>query len=146
MEYASPVWDPSSSDDIETLEKIQKRAARWTTHRFRRTSSINDILDSLDWPSLQSRRKKNRLEFFYKFHKGIVKVESNHLPAMKEKDEGRITTRSGHQQEYEESTHKRTYRQKAFFPRTVAEWNRLPEDTASAETLGLFKAKLSALI
>jgi hypothetical protein len=29
LEYASPVWDPYTKEDIITIEKVQRRAARW---------------------------------------------------------------------------------------------------------------------
>ena len=32
------------------------------------------------------------------------------------------------------------YRQKSFFPRTVREWNILPSDTLSAQSVDAFKA------
>ena len=37
LEYAAPVWDPYTANDIEALEKIQRRAARWVTNRHRQT-------------------------------------------------------------------------------------------------------------
>lgn len=146
LEYSSSVWDPNFSDDIKNLEKIQNRAARWATSRFRRTSHVSEILDSLDWPSLQQRRKKARLETFYTFHNGLVAIESSHLPKLKPQVDNKANTRSTHSSEYEEPSHPRTYRQKAFFPRTIAEWNRLPQEVVSAETLALFKSRVSSFI
>ena len=35
LEYASPIWDPFSKNKILQIEKIQRRAARWTTSGFR---------------------------------------------------------------------------------------------------------------
>lgn len=29
LKYASPVWDPCTSDKTNTLEKVQKHAGRW---------------------------------------------------------------------------------------------------------------------
>ncbi|KAL8615335.1 hypothetical protein ACOMHN_023055 [Nucella lapillus] len=43
------------------LEKIQSRAARWVTHRHRKTSSVQDMLETLHWPPLTERRRKARL-------------------------------------------------------------------------------------
>ena len=34
LEYSAPVWDPSSKDKRLQLEKIQRRAARWTTSNY----------------------------------------------------------------------------------------------------------------
>ena len=80
LEYAASVWDPHTQADIKTLEKVQRRAARWVTSRYRQTSCVDSILTDLDWPTLQNRRKKAQLELFYKFHKGLITINSRHLP------------------------------------------------------------------
>jgi hypothetical protein len=146
LEYASPVWDPHYAEDIEALEKVQKRAARWVSNRHRRTSHISEILDSLNWTPLEERRRKTRLETLYKHHKGLVHIESPYLPQRKEADGRSMKTRSTHSEEYQEMTHPRLYRQKAFFPRTIVDWNKLPEEAVTAETLDLFKSRLSTII
>ena len=56
IEYASAVWDPYQKDQIEELEKLQRRAARITTNRFRNTSSVGEMLQDLGWKSLELRR------------------------------------------------------------------------------------------
>ena len=78
LEYAASVWDPHTQADIKTLEKVQRRAARWVTSRYRQTFCVDSILTDLDWPTLQNRRKISRLELFYEFHKGLI--NSSHLP------------------------------------------------------------------
>ena len=52
MEYASIVWDPYQITYINSLERIQHRAARWTTSNYSRFSSVSNILQSLAWPTL----------------------------------------------------------------------------------------------
>ena len=59
LEHAASVWDPHTQADIKTLEKVQRRAARWVTSRYRQTSCVDSILTDLDWPTLQNRRKKH---------------------------------------------------------------------------------------
>ncbi|XP_076452206.1 uncharacterized protein LOC143287853 [Babylonia areolata] len=80
LEYAATVWDPYTANKVEAPEKIQRRAARWVSNRHRQTSCVDSILDSLNWPSLQQRRKKARLEMFYKFHHGLISIDSKYLP------------------------------------------------------------------
>ena len=58
LEYSATVWDPHSANNIKTIEKVQRRAARWVTNRHHQTSCVNSIIDSLAWPTLQQRRKK----------------------------------------------------------------------------------------
>ena len=34
MEYAAAIWDPHHKDKIDLIEKVQRRAARWTIRTF----------------------------------------------------------------------------------------------------------------
>jgi len=54
MEYASAVWDLYYNVDVDKLEKIQRRAARWVLSDYNRTSSVTQMLDQLSWPTLQT--------------------------------------------------------------------------------------------
>ena len=51
---------------------MQRTAARWTCRSWRNTSSVGDMLDELEWPSLETRREQSSLTFFYKIHSGTV--------------------------------------------------------------------------
>ena len=65
LEYSSCIWDPSHTNQIKQIEKVQRRAARFTCNRYHNTSSVTDMLEDLDWPTLQVRRLKTRLIMFY---------------------------------------------------------------------------------
>ena len=60
IEYASSVWDPYKQTEIDLLEKTQRRAARFVSNRHRNTSSVSDMLETLEWPTLQERRHRAR--------------------------------------------------------------------------------------
>ena len=66
MEYAATVWDPYYQNDIQHLEKVQRRAARWVLNDFSRYSSVTDMLQQLSWPTLQVRRRICRLQTLFK--------------------------------------------------------------------------------
>ena len=53
MEYAAVAWDPYYLNDIQALEKIQRRAARWVMNDYNRCSSVTTMLHELNWPPLQ---------------------------------------------------------------------------------------------
>ena len=64
LEYAAEIWDPYHLKDINKIEMIQHRAARFVLSRpWRRNmrDSITEMLTSLGWPPLQLRRKCARL-------------------------------------------------------------------------------------
>ena len=61
LEYAAPIWSPYSKLQINQVEKVQRTAARWTCRRclrWRNTSSVGEMLDELEWPSLEVRRDR----------------------------------------------------------------------------------------
>ena len=74
LEYASPIWDPSSKKKVLQIEKIQNRAARWTTSDFSTKSSVTAMLEKLGWRSLQQRRADARLCLFYRVVYGFVAI------------------------------------------------------------------------
>ena len=59
LEYAASVWDPYSQKNIAMIEAVESRAARFVLNRFRNTSSVNNILEALGWPTLEQRRWSN---------------------------------------------------------------------------------------
>ena len=42
LEYASAVWDPHTKEETRRIEKVQRRAARWTFIDFARTTSVTE--------------------------------------------------------------------------------------------------------
>ena len=79
MEYASPVWDPSTSKDQDALERVQRRAARWITSSYDRTTSFTRLLRQLNLEPLDKRRRIYRLTFLYKVLNEHVAVPPDKL-------------------------------------------------------------------
>ena len=75
LEYAAPIWSPYSKLQINQVEKVQRTAARWTCRRWRNTSSVSEMLDELEWPSLEVRRDQPSLLLFHKIHSATVSIE-----------------------------------------------------------------------
>ena len=66
LEYATPIWSPYSKFPINQFEKVQKTAARWTCNRWQNTSSVGEMLDELEWQSLEAHRDQPFLLLFDK--------------------------------------------------------------------------------
>ncbi len=75
MEYASVVWDPHQRKDIDKLERVQRRMARYVTGRWHNTSSVTSMLQDLQWRSLKERRRLARLTLMYKVVHGHVAID-----------------------------------------------------------------------
>ena len=67
LEYAASVWDPHLAKDINKLENIQRRSARFVKgDDYRTTSSVTQMLQELGWQDLHSRCRDLRLALLYK--------------------------------------------------------------------------------
>ena len=97
LEYAAPIWHPYNETRTAKVEKVHKTAARWTCRRWRNSNSVGEMLDELEWPSLQSRREWSTLTFFYKIHSGTVSLDKDKYltPAPNLK-----RTRASHESQY----------------------------------------------
>ena len=72
MKYAAPIWDPYTKDNIQLLEAVQRRAARFVCNNYSRHESVTSMLQDLDWPLLEQRRAESRLTLFHRIvHKEV---------------------------------------------------------------------------
>ena len=67
LEYGSFVWDPYLVKDIDKLESVQCKAVRFICNDFRsrHQGAVTNMLSSCDLPTLEERRKNNRLPVVY---------------------------------------------------------------------------------
>jgi len=83
MEFATPSWDPYRVKDINKLEMIQCRAARFAKSDYRRTTSVSKLMDDLccvgERRTLSDRRKDARLSLFGKAMCGKVAISVDKL-------------------------------------------------------------------
>ena len=137
LEYAAPIWYPYHETQIAQVEKVQRTASRWTCRRWRNTSSVGDILDELEWPSLEARREQSSLTFFYKIHSGTVSIDKDKYltPAPNIR-----STRASHESQYMRYLAYSEALKNSFFPRTFSVWNSLHASVVSSKTLEEFKA------
>jgi len=79
LEYSSCVWDPHTKSKIHQLEMIQRRAAMYTCNRYHNTSSVTEMLRTLNWPTLEKRRIRTRIIFLYKIIHHLVAIYLTNL-------------------------------------------------------------------
>ena len=77
MEYASTVWYPHTTTDINKVKAVQRRAARWATRDNRYTSSVTAMLKDLNWRPLDQRRIDSRLVMMYKVTYDLVAIPAS---------------------------------------------------------------------
>ena len=74
LEYASIVWCPHTTTDINKVEAVQRRAARWSTRDYRYTSSVAAMLKDLNWRPLDQCRIDSQLVMMYKVTYDLVAI------------------------------------------------------------------------
>ena len=140
LEYSAPIWDPYTREKTLQLEKIQRRAARWTTSNYATRSSVTAMLNQLGWRTLEQRWADARLCLFYKIVYGLVAVP---LPEYVQRTH-RIS-RYCHSMTFRQIQTSQNYYKYSFFPLAIVQWNALPEAVVSLQDLDSFKVAVSKL-
>ena len=143
IEYCSAIWDPHQQSLIHKLEMIQHRAARFVFNKpWRRNhrDSITDMLSSLNWPSLEKRRRHLRLILLFKFINRIIHIPSQYLPA----PSPLTITRTNHNQKFMHLYARTDRYHFSFLPRTIPDWNNLDYENLANCDLDCFKDYLSS--
>ncbi|KAK3103099.1 hypothetical protein FSP39_016427 [Pinctada imbricata] len=138
MEYGGIIWGPSTAHNINRLEMVQRRAARFIMGDYHTTSSVTTMMEQLGWRTLQERRAQAKAVMMFRIVNQLVDIPHTYLtPA-------RVSVR-GHSQRFTvPHTRTTTYRH-SFFPDSIRIWNALPQDAISCNTLESFKASLQPL-
>ena len=69
LEYAAAVWNPYIKTQCSQLEKVHLQVLE--EHK----PYVDDMLDELQWLTLEARREKASLVFFHKIHYGLVDID-----------------------------------------------------------------------
>ena len=142
LEYAFSVWDPYTQGNIDQLEDVQRRAARFVLSDYDYMSSVTEMITKLSWDSLQVRRQAYRLATFYKIHYGLVALGAAQLGMQRQQRASRHT----HSLTYEVPLSRTNYHMYSFVPRTTRNWNNLPDAIVRAYTIDHFRNNLWAHI
>ena len=140
LEYASTVWDPHTAANINKIEMVQRRAARYVKNRWYYKSSVGNMLQELGWATLAQRREQARLSMMYKIHHGLVCINQQFqfvTPMSR-------SSRDTHADAYHLPYSRTEFHAMSFFPRTVPVWNSLPGSLAQAKSLEAYRAGIAA--
>ncbi len=138
LEYSATVWNPYTQTQIRKIEMVQRRAARFVTGRHHNTSSVTDMIEHLQWDTLECRRVKASVTMLYRIVNDLVDI-----PADDYLIRAPTRPRSANNHQYRKTQTSRLYHQKSFFPRAIDEWNRLPSSVVNAPSLVSFKQGLA---
>jgi hypothetical protein len=135
VEYSAAIWDPYTQENIDKIERVQRRAARYVYNDYR-----NDSLNRLNWKPLQERRLNIRLCLFYKIVNRLVVVSTENYLVPQLRPSLHYNSMA-----YTIFNPRHDYYKYSFFPRTIViAWNQLPVMTVKASTLKAFKTQIHA--
>ena len=117
IEYASSVWAPHTLGNVNQLEFIQRRAARFCYNDFSRYGSVTRMMSSLNLSTLKQRRNNAKLIIMYKALNGSLCVPTddfvpNHRPS-----------REGYFNQLQTMIDSYKF---SFYPSVIRLWNSLP--------------------
>ena len=160
LEYGATIWDPHLEKDIYKLEKVQRKAARFIKNDYKSNhpGAVTQMLNDLDLPPLQSRRREKRLCFLYKISKGTVPAIDPNTYLKPIENKRRIKAKNypdcvtNNIVQKHQNTHSKCFQlppsnnteyRNSFFPRTIVDWNQLGDVIVSADSVDTFKSLLA---
>ena len=135
LEYGSSVWDPWKDKQIKQIEAVQRRSVRFVRNCWKREPGIvTNMLNDLDWPSLQTRRKHARLMMLHKTIHGESQMELPNYIKRKNRE-----LRSYHKDKFiEMKPNTETYRN-SFYCRKIKDWNSLSSSILEIQNSTTFR-------
>ena len=138
LDYSGTVWDPYLQKDINRIENIQRRAARFVFKDYRRTSSVTSMMKDLGWKPLVERRREQRLVLLYKIVNDLVAIPTEHHIEFNTRP-----SRTSNVKQIKLLSANTDIYKHSFFPQTIIDWNLLPNAAVNCKTVESFKAVIS---
>ena len=108
----------------------------YNDYTTRTPGCVTAMVKDIGWESLVVRRYIARLSLLYKIQHRLVEVDTS---SCLQQEDSRTQCSSGF---FQERINREVYLN-SFFPRTIQEWNHLPEDVTVAASLEVFRASLT---
>lgn len=141
IEYCDVVYDNCTIADSLAIERVQRRAALMCTGAYRHTST-DSLLADLGWQPLRIRREIHKLGLLYKILTSLVPPYLNQLIPSQPRNVYSLRSRSDNSIPIPPSRLSST--RSAFVHSTIKLWNKLPLDIRIANSVGIFKNRVSS--
>ena len=140
LEYCAAVWDPYTKTNIDKIEKVQLRAARFVYNKpYNKKMKGNQVgaaslVTKLNWTTLEKQRKDLRLIMLYKIANQKISVPKSYLP-----EKTTTTSRNRNQNSYVMPRTTIDTFKYSMIPKTILDWNQLPLETTMSTGTEAFK-------
>ena len=135
LDYASTIWSPYTKRNIQAIESVQRRSARFVLNRYSSFDSVSNMLTDLGWNLLSDRRNKLRVLLLFKIIHHLVDIDIDDLLPPRPSNH---STR-GHSERFLQLSSRINAYSNSFFPSSIRLWNSLPEDAIILSDFNLFK-------
>ena len=139
LEYCIQAWRPYRKKDIDTLERIQRRATKMIPEL--RDLSYEERLKECGLTTLETRRLRGDQIEVFKMLNGYENIDRNMFFSLK-KD----SRTKGHEVKLVKDQCRLDIRKHSFSQRTINEWNKLSTDCVTASSVNMFKNKVDTYI
>jgi len=148
LEYASSVWNSLLQQEIDELERVQRRATKIPENAYKKV--YDSRLKEWGLTSLEVRRKRGDLIQIYKSINGIEKINWHTGPTFSQYDrsraaktnEKRLVRETFPASQQNSFCHFTNVRHDFFLNRVSVEWNKLSNTQINAICVNSFKAMI----
>lgn len=140
LEYATPVWNPHSKFNIESIEKIQRKFTKRLFKGISTSLSYEDRLKQLSLETLESRRRYFDAVYAYKIIRcNLLNFDDFYcIPPQS-------ATRSRYHDNLYIPKFRLDCRKNSFSIRSSRIWNHLPDDIKQCRNIIIFKRALKSI-
>ena len=139
LEYCIQAWRPYRKKDIDTLERIQKRATKIIPEL--RDLSYEERLKECGLTTLETKRLRGDQIEVFKILNGYENIDRNMFFSLKKDSRTR-----GHEVKLVKDQCRLDIRKHSFSQRTINEWNKLSTDCVTASSVNMFKNKVDTYL
>ena len=139
LEYGNILYDDCTEQNSSLLEKVQLTFARIICGAIRGTPHCA-IYNEMSWPTLEDRRKENKLKFMHKLvYSDTPSYLANLLP--KPADDNQYNLRNSQNQK--QFNFRTTKFKNSLLPNCIELWNKLDNETRLISNNSEFKTKIT---
>ena len=139
LEYCIQAWRPYRKKDIDTLERIQRRATKMIPEL--RDLSYEERLKECGLTTLETRRLRGDQIEVFKILNGYENIDRNMFFSLNKDSRTR-----GHEVKLVKDQCRLDIRKHLFSQRTINEWNKLSTDCVTASSVNMFKNKVDTYL
>ena len=144
LEYVSVACNPHLETQKESIERVQKKAARFVANEHSwEEGSMTKLLRDLEWSSLEARRTVARLTFFYKILNKHVDIELPHYVTPQNYNSRGSDINAP---KFVQISTVRDIYKYSFYPRTIVEWNSIPPEIKKSKNVSSFRVSYAKTV